>query len=131
LEIIKSWKGNPLTPIQDIFNDKLDFSCNTFDDIVRLNAGLLSTSQKYELFGTSTKAQQELQKFLNNFELLQIFLGQIEEKFIEVPSSRVKYEKELQEINQKVNALLPLVKFQTSNTSRLLQQFSIIYLFTW
>lgn len=32
----------------DLFNDKLNFTCNTFFDIERLNAGMLAVVEKYK-----------------------------------------------------------------------------------
>jgi hypothetical protein len=54
------------TPIEDLFNDKLNFGCKTFEQIVTLNRDMLRVAQKYKMFGGSQPAIEALKLFLTN-----------------------------------------------------------------
>eukprot|EP00028_Trichosphaerium_sp_Am-I-7-wt_P001961 CAMPEP_0168530796 /NCGR_PEP_ID=MMETSP0405-20121227/14940_1 /TAXON_ID=498012 /ORGANISM="Trichosphaerium sp, Strain Am-I-7 wt" /LENGTH=75 /DNA_ID=CAMNT_0008555225 /DNA_START=294 /DNA_END=518 /DNA_ORIENTATION=+ len=41
---------------------------------------MLRVAKKYSIFGNSTKAATALRQFLDNFELIQVYLGSIHEK---------------------------------------------------
>lgn len=68
-----------LAMIPDIFNDKINYSCRNYQDLKRLNGQMLLVARKYELFGESDKAHQEITKFENNFRLIQLSLQKITE----------------------------------------------------
>jgi len=70
----------PLTLINivDLFNDNIDYTCNTLEDLSRLNNDLLAFSKKFELFGDTQKTRTELEKFVRNFESIQNHLLKIE-----------------------------------------------------
>lgn len=55
--------------MRDFFNDKIDFTCIAFDDVCRLNEKLLDVATKFDLFGETDRARQELEKFKLNFEV--------------------------------------------------------------
>jgi hypothetical protein len=56
-----TWKGPPLMiPIPDIFNDKININCTSFEDLERLNNEILQVSLKYRLFGESDDAKNEM-----------------------------------------------------------------------
>ncbi|CAF2045199.1 unnamed protein product [Rotaria magnacalcarata] len=79
--IINSWHSSiQMTVIPDIFNDKINHSCSNYADLVRLNSEMYIVVQKYELFGDSDRARQEMLKFLENFRLIQTNLKLIEAK---------------------------------------------------
>src|SRR5689334_15398363 len=109
-EIISNFKGEKmLTKIPDIFNDNLIYDCRTFDDIKGLNSEMLLVAGKYELFSGGQRAIEELNKFKDNFEILQTFLGEIEEKMIDA-SSMDKYDNE-------VEVMLPFDPHETNGTT--------------
>ena len=99
-------KKQNLVAITDIFNDKLDYNCSSFADAARLNESMLFVAQKYKLFGRSEESKQELLKFKNNFEILQTFLGQIEEQMIDAKGNKQDIQKEVEFINKKIQDLL-------------------------
>jgi hypothetical protein len=80
--ICSQWRNvdNTLSVIPDIFNDKISFVCSTFNDIIRLNDVMLPIVHKYELFGETEKAFEEVGKFCENFKQLYKALEQLEEK---------------------------------------------------
>jgi hypothetical protein len=79
-QVANSWcETIELTTIPDIFNDKINYSCTRYSDLKRLNQDMLRVAQKYELFGDSEKAHQEIGKFENNFRLIQSALKRITE----------------------------------------------------
>jgi hypothetical protein len=106
--IIASWKKDITLKIPiDLFNDKLDYKCSTFEDIVRLNTSMLFVIEKYT-FLDPKRAQSELEKFKNNFEVLQTCLGDIDGIFYNISNdSKLNYYRtELEDINQRFNNLL-------------------------
>jgi hypothetical protein len=107
--IISNWKRNAESPHQmqipiDLFNDKLDFSCENFNDVQRLNEEMTKVLAKYT-FLDPIRAAPEIDKFLNNFEVLQIFLGEIEEHLMQSEYLLSHYTQEITKIN---NSLLNL-----------------------
>jgi hypothetical protein len=75
--VIAQWRGpTELTQIPDIFNDKLNFRCVEFQDLVRLNRDMVTVAHKYKLFD-SGPAIQEIDKFENNYRLIQTALRQL------------------------------------------------------
>jgi len=62
---------------------------------------MLPVAQKYRLFGDSESAKIEVQKFQENFELIQVCLGEIERCFTNDPSRRLRLENEVKEINSR------------------------------
>jgi len=98
--IVKKWTQNvQLTVIKDIFNDKTDYTCKSFEDLVRINGTMLEVVQKYELFGESDKAKLEISKFLSNFEVIQTKLGEIEEELADSNSQLLQFEEKVKLIN--------------------------------
>ena len=63
-----------LTPVEDIFNDKIDYSCKTFADIKRLNQHMKTVAAKFKRLRDGT---EDIAKFLKNYELLQVENNQI------------------------------------------------------
>ena len=71
-----------LKDIPDIFNDKLDFSCQNFIDIKKLNKEMLQIAMKYKLFDGSKSSLEVLGQFKENFELLQAGLEKLVKQLI-------------------------------------------------
>ncbi|CAF0836104.1 unnamed protein product [Didymodactylos carnosus] len=88
-----------MTVIPDVFNDKLNYSCKTFADMVRLNEEMHAVVQKYELFGDSDKARKETWKFLDNFKMIEANLKQINESLLGEKSKLEDLKKKLNDIN--------------------------------
>ena len=94
-----------LEQIKDLFKDKIDYSCKKWNDLVRLNEQMLIVMEQYEMFGESKKAAIELQKFLNNFEKVQVGLGQIEQRMIPGKDDMKNINKIISTINENFNKL--------------------------
>ncbi|CAF1282823.1 unnamed protein product [Didymodactylos carnosus] len=96
--IINSWRNLiELTVIPDLFNDNLNYKCEKYSDLVRLNKEMFVVAQKFELFGDSARAKAELEKFLTNFQSLHNNGFKQVEKLLAEPHS------DLQQISKKVN----------------------------
>jgi len=68
---------------------------------------MITVALKYELFGESEKAKKELQKFMQNFEIIQTGLGQIEECLIDATdNSSHEINKKIVNINKEITSLL-------------------------
>jgi len=102
-DIIDNWKKpiQLLKPI-DLFNDKLDYRCSSFADVIRLNESMLNVIEKYT-FLDPNRAHGELEKFKQNFEILQTCLGEIDGTFYSLSNgSKLKqYRDELEDINKR------------------------------
>ena len=111
-----------LESISDIFNDKIEYKCRTFNDLIRLHTSLLPVAEKFELFGESPKAAIELKKFLTNFEILQVGFGFVEEKIQDKTNKSSEIEKDLENLNEAIKALFKKYPITTSpanfNTER-------------
>lgn len=106
--ILENWKkAITLKKPVDLFNDKLNFICTTFEDICRLNEGMLGVVDKF-LFLDPKRAKSELEKFKANFEILQQSLGEVEGTFHNVSdfSKLQSYQNELNDINQRIGHLV-------------------------
>lgn len=65
---------------------------------------MLEVSGKFVMFEGNATSMQELEKFKNNFELLQTFLGAIEQLLLEKPKS-TKIQSIVDKLNQTVDEL--------------------------
>jgi hypothetical protein len=72
---------------------------------------MLFVVRKYEMFGESEKAKRETTKFKNNFEVLQVLLGEIESKLFDTKSHLPEIEKEVKEINERMAKLFQKYNF--------------------
>ncbi|CAF1630320.1 unnamed protein product, partial [Didymodactylos carnosus] len=107
--IIRTWKDKiELTVIPDIFNDKLNYTCVNYADLVRLNKEMLAVVHKYELFGDGEKAKNEVNKFLENFQLIRDNgLKQIQKKLTVRESSDLQIlEKNVNNINSEIENMV-------------------------
>jgi len=130
--ICENWKKSiSLKPPLDLFNDKLDYNCQSYKDMVRLNDSLLNIIDKY-MFLDLSRAQIELQKFKINFEIIQTYLGEVDMTFYNLSNdSRLTfYQTELEEINQGIKELFmnqdvifgPKFSWQTPCTSHIVNK---------
>jgi hypothetical protein len=60
----------PIEAIPDTFNDKLDYTCRSYADLVRLADGMLPIVNKYKLFGDAPNVHGILQSFRANFDCI-------------------------------------------------------------
>ena len=60
----------PIEAIPDTFNDKLDYTCRSYADLVRLVEGMLPIVNKYKLFGDAPNVKGILQTFRANFDCI-------------------------------------------------------------
>ena len=76
--IVAQWKGSiELTQVPDVFNDKINFQCGNFQDLVRLNRDMSIVAHKYDLFGDGPRAINEINKFESNYRRIQTALRQV------------------------------------------------------
>ncbi len=75
-------KTQPLLPVPDLFNDKMDtvekLKCHNMNRVKTLNARMCAIAQKYEGFLQHPMAAQALGACLTNLELIQTYVGAIE-----------------------------------------------------
>jgi len=100
--ILASWcpSENLIKLKIDYFNDNLDFSCDNFEDIIRLNKEMVRVSEKYTIFDCTESALDVIKNFKLNFETLHVFLGDIEQKFQDEQSRLEKLEKSASQLNE-------------------------------
>lgn len=105
--------------IPDIFNDKISYTCSSFDDLARINQQMLPVARKFDLFGNSDKAVKELEKYKINFELVQTQLGRIEEQLIDAKSIVAEVQRQVDVVNAALVALasLPAVTFGATRSA--------------
>jgi len=83
--IINEWKSfQKFEEIPDTFNDKLLYNATTFHEVIKLNEEMLPVAQKYKLFGGSSESLEVLSQFLKNYEVVQVNVGNLEEKMMGV-----------------------------------------------
>jgi len=104
-----SWKptGATIKPIEDFWNDKIDYSCTTFEDVCRLNKELLRVAVKYRLLGGSAEATEVIEMILRNLECLQVFLGNLEENVQDQPSKFIDLNQKIETINKLLSDISP------------------------
>ena len=107
-------------PVEDFFNDKLDYSIHQFADLGRLNKDLLPIATKYELFGSTPKAIAVLQKFKENYDNIHIALGKIEQnchsrqvRLNAVRTQVTALNKRLEELKEDIEKLKTTINNQT------------------
>jgi len=115
-KVLQSWipNGATITPIEDFWNDKIDYSCTTFADICRLNKDLLRVAVKYRLLGGSADAIEIIEMFMRNFECLQVFLGSLEEKLMDHSSRFTEINQKVDQINQLLADIAPIIQINQS-----------------
>jgi hypothetical protein len=95
-----------VTDIWDVSNDKPDWQATRWDDLKRLNRELFAIAEKFELLDKSNaKAQTELAKYLQNFELIQTSLGAVEEKTLIQVSRQDQLAARVAEVNSLLDGL--------------------------
>jgi len=108
-DLIKLWQAKvELTPVEDIFNDKIEYTCTTIDDVGNLNGQILRVAQKFKRFGGSSEAVEDLIKFKENVEKIQVCLGELEEKLMDVDSKLGELNQSAEKINKKIARLQEL-----------------------
>uniref|UniRef100_A0A0G4HS00 Uncharacterized protein n=1 Tax=Chromera velia CCMP2878 TaxID=1169474 RepID=A0A0G4HS00_9ALVE len=80
-----------LIPIEDLFNDKLNFQCRKFNDLARLNGEMWRVAKKYEMFEGSSRSEKVLQDWLENFNRLMVALGTLETKLQDATVDSKRY----------------------------------------
>jgi len=104
-EICDAWSTKQsLVAVDDIFNDKLDFTCLSFSDIIRLNKTLLPVARKFKFFDCTESAINALKQFLETYEHLDVFLGEIESILAlqDASSEKEKHTKVVDDLNAEV-----------------------------
>eukprot|EP01125_Pyxidicula_operculata_P001427 TRINITY_DN1131_c0_g1_i6.p1 TRINITY_DN1131_c0_g1~~TRINITY_DN1131_c0_g1_i6.p1 ORF type:complete len:448 (-),score=126.73 TRINITY_DN1131_c0_g1_i6:194-1537(-) len=106
-QLVDSWSTNKeLQKVEDIFNDKLDYTCYQFDDIIRLNEQQLTVAKKFKFFDCTESAIDALNKFYSNYEQLQLYLGEIEMMMKDKQSEGSSVQSMIDELNQQIKAKL-------------------------
>jgi hypothetical protein len=109
-DILQNWKKSiPLKRPVDLFNDKINYNCTSFQDICTINEGMLGVVDKF-LFLDPKRAQSELEKIKHNFEVLKESLREVEGIFNtdnDFSKSYLEdYKKEVENLNNSVNHML-------------------------
>lgn len=94
-----------LIEIQDVFNDKLNYSLQNYSDAVRLNFEMIKIASKYEMFGETTRATSELNKFLRNYHTLTKAFDHVLSRLVNGESSKSDISSKLGEINSRFDFL--------------------------
>ncbi len=108
VEILNCWKpsgGFLISAVNDLFNDRLNYAPQTFDELVKLNSSMLAVALKYEMFGETNKAREELVKFKNNFEIIQVALGELEQRTQDAPSEMERIASGVKQLNTQLKQL--------------------------
>jgi len=63
---------------------------------------MVEAANKYELFGDTDKTKVELKLFIINLEQIQVELGKIEEKIVDIPNTSTEFQKELVKLNDDI-----------------------------
>jgi hypothetical protein len=107
-------------PVEDFFNDKLDYSTHQFADLARLNKAMLPIATKYELLGSNPKVIAVLQKFKENYDNIHIALGKIEQnchsrqvRLNAVRTQVTALNKRLEELKEDIEKLKTTINNQT------------------
>ncbi len=94
-----------LDPIIDLFNDRLNYVCNSLEDVVRLNRDMLPIALKYDFLGNSAKSNAELSKFLKNYQLINESLVQTEKNLQPLFNQHTFIRESIETINEKIRQL--------------------------
>eukprot|EP01125_Pyxidicula_operculata_P020279 TRINITY_DN7469_c0_g1_i2.p1 TRINITY_DN7469_c0_g1~~TRINITY_DN7469_c0_g1_i2.p1 ORF type:complete len:464 (+),score=71.43 TRINITY_DN7469_c0_g1_i2:24-1394(+) len=97
--------------VEDEFNDNLDYTCSTFDDIKRINEQMEPVAYKFCRLGDGSKA---LKQYLENYELIQASLAEIQTRIS--PDSNERLKEELEEDAKKINELIASIKTKVETT---------------
>ncbi|CAF1173439.1 unnamed protein product [Adineta ricciae] len=77
-QIVNNWRENiQLTEIEDIFNDKISYTCSSYGQLKTVNSAMARVVKKYKLFGSSRTALGEIYKFAKNFRVIKAVLERI------------------------------------------------------
>jgi hypothetical protein len=94
-----------LHTIEDIFNHNLNYNCQRFADLERLNRDMLRVALKYKLFGENAESTPYLRKFLENFEKIQVALGELETAVMDKQSIKETLQKRVDALNKEIKDL--------------------------
>jgi len=102
-KVISQWKPKGKEALRNdkemnLFNDNLDYSCNSFEDIKRLNNKMQIVTEKFGWLDPF-RSPPVLRAFLSNYELLQVYLGQIEEQLLDCESKLYLFSQQVQQLN--------------------------------
>ena len=94
----------PIEAIPDTFNDKLDYTCRGYADLVRLAEGMLPIVNKYKLFGEAPNVHGILQSFRANFGRVQAGLERAHHAVQDPPSRLADVRARLEDANVALRA---------------------------
>jgi len=116
-DLLNIWKPEAkLKVIEDFFKDKLNYKCCSFDDIVHLNNTMLPVVLQYRLFGGSQEAVDIITQFMENFEIIQVCLGSLEENLTDAKPNLQDLQEKVDQVNEQVkNVIIVAEKNSTSN----------------
>eukprot|EP01124_Arcella_intermedia_P001915 TRINITY_DN11062_c0_g1_i4.p1 TRINITY_DN11062_c0_g1~~TRINITY_DN11062_c0_g1_i4.p1 ORF type:complete len:370 (+),score=103.93 TRINITY_DN11062_c0_g1_i4:3-1112(+) len=104
-EVIKNWKCKAkFVEIPDLFNDKLNYKVEDFEGLLNCYKGMCSVIDRvYAFFGEAIGNVPALPSFKQNFEMVQVCLGEVEGLVMEQKSKK-------EALLEKVSALNQLAK---------------------
>ena len=76
--IVSEWQDViELINIADFFNDKINYSCNNYQDMIRLNSDMLLVVKKYEPLADEHRFLQMVNQFDDNFRRIELALQKL------------------------------------------------------
>jgi len=105
-ELLDLWKTDiKLTVVPNPEGlDTIDYSCSTFQDLLRLNQQMLSIARLYH--SKSSSSYSYLNKFLENYELIQVELGSLEELMFDSESKYNVLKSQVDEVKKKLDQVI-------------------------
>lgn len=91
-----------LSPVEDIFNDQLDFACSSLEDLKRLNAKMLQVAGKFKFFDCTEHALGLLREYLANYEVIHALFSEINEAIREYKSDLEAHQNTINTINEEI-----------------------------
>jgi hypothetical protein len=104
-KLVSDWRKElDIINIFDIFNLKIDYSGNSYDDLKRLNKEMFDGVERYNMFydEDSKKGRVELKKFVQNFQTIQKHLEEVISLCKDQPNKSEEIEAILRDANIKM-----------------------------
>jgi hypothetical protein len=84
--VLGAWEysGEDLGEPDDLFNDRIDYSLKSYNDVVRLSQQVPIVGRKYLRLADQPGNREDLRLFLTNLERLQVAIGELHELTMDV-----------------------------------------------
>eukprot|EP01124_Arcella_intermedia_P029521 TRINITY_DN6260_c0_g1_i1.p1 TRINITY_DN6260_c0_g1~~TRINITY_DN6260_c0_g1_i1.p1 ORF type:complete len:337 (+),score=95.84 TRINITY_DN6260_c0_g1_i1:70-1080(+) len=133
LRIVQHWKPTTPRPFQiteemNFFNDNIDYTCRSFEDLKRLNNKFSTVSKKFSWLD-SNKSPPILRNFLENIEILQLLLGEVDELTLEKGMDVDPYGESVKRINEEIGGMIKDIHLRNLETGKWVP--SVIHSHSW